>query len=136
MSNDALQSFLDSGTAFEGKVAFSGVVRIDGHFKGEALADGTLVSGETGTVEADLELATLVVHGTFRGNVNAREVVELTPTGDRGSGQDREPAGGRRGRTERPDRDEKRPSAAQHPLAFRRRVAILRPPRAGCPLRA
>ena len=81
MSNDALQSFLDSGTAFEGKVAFSGVVRIDGHFKGEALADGTLVIGETGTVEADLELATLVVHGTFRGNVNAREVVELTPTG-------------------------------------------------------
>lgn len=81
MSDDALQSFLDSGTSFEGKVAFSGVVRIDGHFKGEASADGTLVIGETGTVEADLELGTLVVHGRFRGNVSARNVVELTHTG-------------------------------------------------------
>jgi cytoskeletal protein CcmA (bactofilin family) len=76
-----LQSFLDSGTTFEGKVAFTGVVRIDGHFRGEANADGTLVVGETGTVEADLEVSSLVVHGTYRGNVHAKEVVEVGATG-------------------------------------------------------
>jgi len=76
-----LQSFLDSGTAFEGKVAFTGVVRIDGHFRGEANADGTLVVGETGTVEADLEVSSLVVQGTYRGNVHAKEVVEVAATG-------------------------------------------------------
>lgn len=79
--NEPLQSFLDSGTSFEGKVAFSGVVRIDGHFRGEASAKGTLVIGETGIVEADLELASLVVHGTYRGSVSAREVVEVSATG-------------------------------------------------------
>ncbi len=76
-----VQSFLDSGTSFEGKVAFSGTVRIDGHFRGQINATGTLVVGETGTVEADLELATLVVHGTYRGSVKAKDVVEVAPSG-------------------------------------------------------
>ena len=46
-----------------------------------ANATGTLVVGETGTVEADLELATLVVHGTYRGSVKAKDVVEVAPSG-------------------------------------------------------
>lgn len=79
--NDTLQSFLDSGTSFEGKVAFSGVVRIDGHFRGQASAEGTLVIGETGTVEADLELGCLIVHGVYRGKVRAKEIVEVAGTG-------------------------------------------------------
>ena len=76
-----IQSFLDSGTSFEGKVAFTGTVRIDGHFRGEINATGTLVVGESGTVEADLELATLVVHGTYRGKVRAKDLVEIAPSG-------------------------------------------------------
>jgi cytoskeletal protein CcmA (bactofilin family) len=76
-----LQSFLDAGSEFEGKVAFSGVVRIDGHFRGQASAEGTLVIGEGGLVEADLELSTLIVHGTYRGTVRAKEMVEVAATG-------------------------------------------------------
>ncbi len=79
--NEPLQSFLDQGTVFEGKIAFSGAVRIDGHFKGEAAAEGSLIVGETGTVEADLEIRTLVVHGHFRGSVKAKERVEVSATG-------------------------------------------------------
>jgi cytoskeletal protein CcmA (bactofilin family) len=78
---DPLQSFLDQGTVFEGKIAFSGAVRIDGHFKGEAAAEGTLIVGEAGTVEADLQLRTLIVQGTFRGSVKAKERVEVSATG-------------------------------------------------------
>ena len=76
----ALQCFLDSGSSFEGRVVFTGVVRIDGHFRGDASSDGTLVVGESGVVEADLELATLVVHGTFRGTVCAKDIVEIAAT--------------------------------------------------------
>ncbi len=75
------QCFLDSGTSFEGRVSFTGVVRIDGHFRGDASSEGTLVVGETGMVEADLNLATLVVYGTFRGTVNAKDLVEIASTG-------------------------------------------------------
>ena len=81
MSNEPLQSFLDQGTSFEGKIAFSGEVRIDGYFKGEASAEGTLVIGETGTVEADLELRRLLVHGHFKGSVTAKERVEVSASG-------------------------------------------------------
>ncbi len=79
--NEPLESFLDQGTVFEGKIAFSGVVRIDGHFKGEAAAEGSLIIGESGTVEADLEIRTLTVHGRFRGSVKAKERVEVSATG-------------------------------------------------------
>jgi cytoskeletal protein CcmA (bactofilin family) len=78
---DPLQSFLDQGTSFEGKIAFTGTVRIDGHFKGEASSDGALVVGETGSVEADLELKTLVIQGHFKGSVMAKELVEIAASG-------------------------------------------------------
>ena len=81
MSTEPLQSFLDQGTSFEGKISFSGEVRIDGYFKGEASAEGTLVVGETGVVEADIELRRLVVHGHFTGSVTAKEKVEISATG-------------------------------------------------------
>jgi len=79
--SEPLQSFLDQGTVFEGKIVFSGAVRIDGHFKGEACAEGTLVIGESGTVEADLELKRLIVHGRFKGSVTAKERVEVASGG-------------------------------------------------------
>lgn len=79
--SEPLHSFLDQGTVFEGKIAFSGAVRIDGHFKGEAAAEGSLIIGELGTVEADLEIRTLTVHGRFRGSVKAKERVEVSATG-------------------------------------------------------
>jgi len=79
---EPLQSFLDEGTSFEGKIAFSGAVRIDGYFKGEASAEGTLVVGERGTVEADLNLRCLIVHGKFRGKVTAKERVEIAASGE------------------------------------------------------
>ncbi len=78
---DGLQAFLDQGSEFEGKVAFSGEVRIDGRFRGEASAEGLLVIGESGSVEADMELGSLVVHGRFKGSVHAKDRVEVSKTG-------------------------------------------------------
>ena len=79
---DQLQAFLDSGTSFEGKIAFSGVVRIDGHFQGDISAEGLLVIGETGLVEANLQVGSLVVQGTVVGDVTAKERVEIGPSGE------------------------------------------------------
>ena len=81
MSESSLRAFLDSGTSFEGKVSFSGLVRIDGHFQGNVNADGTLVVGETGVVEAQLEVGSLVIYGAVIGDVYATERVEVGPTG-------------------------------------------------------
>ena len=75
MKEEELQAFLDVGTSFEGKVSFSGTVRMDGHFKGEGVAEGTLVVGETGTVEADLTVRSLIIRGSVIGNIIAKERV-------------------------------------------------------------
>jgi cytoskeletal protein CcmA (bactofilin family) len=78
---DGLQTFLDSGTSFEGKISFTGSVRIDGHFRGSASADGTLIVGETGTIDAKLEVRSLIVRGSVVGEVTAKERVEVGPQG-------------------------------------------------------
>jgi cytoskeletal protein CcmA (bactofilin family) len=78
---DGLQTFLDSGTSFEGKISFTGSVRIDGHFRGSASADGTLIVGETGTIDAKLEVRSLIVMGSVSGEVTAKERVEVGPHG-------------------------------------------------------
>ncbi len=78
---DGLQTFLDSGTSFEGKISFTGSVRIDGHFRGTATADGTLIVGETGTIDAKLEVRSLIVRGSVVGEVTAKESVEVGPQG-------------------------------------------------------
>ncbi|HTO55161.1 MAG TPA: polymer-forming cytoskeletal protein [Myxococcota bacterium] len=80
MKND-LQTFLDSGTSFEGKISFTGAVRIDGHFRGTANADGMLIVGETGTIDAKLEVRELLVLGSVVGEVTAKERVEVGPQG-------------------------------------------------------
>jgi cytoskeletal protein CcmA (bactofilin family) len=78
---DGVGTFLDRGSAFDGKVAFSGVVRVDGHLTGEVRADGTLVVGESGRVEARAEVRVLIVYGWVRGEITAKERVEVAPAG-------------------------------------------------------
>ena len=74
------QSFLGSGTSFEGKIALSGLVRLEGEFRGEVDADG-LVVGQSGRVEARLSVRSLIVHGTVIGDISAKERVVVGPTG-------------------------------------------------------
>jgi cytoskeletal protein CcmA (bactofilin family) len=80
MAEPTLQSFLDGGTSFDGKITFSGTIRLDGAFKGEASADGTLVIGETAEVDAHLSVRSAVIHGQVRGDVIARDLIEIGPT--------------------------------------------------------
>jgi cytoskeletal protein CcmA (bactofilin family) len=62
---------------FDGKLTFSGAVRIDGRFSGEIVTDDVLVVGEGAEVKATLEVGSLILNGTLRGNVRAKRAVEL-----------------------------------------------------------
>lgn len=72
-----LTAFLDKGSRFEGKLAFDGHVRLNGEFKGEIRAEGTLIVGEGARIEAQISVDTLIVSGTITGNVVARSRVEM-----------------------------------------------------------
>lgn len=74
-------TFLGKDTKFEGKLTFRGSIRIDGHFKGEITADGNLIVGEEGFVEANIRVSYIVIRGEIRGNIHAHQRVDIRVPG-------------------------------------------------------
>jgi cytoskeletal protein CcmA (bactofilin family) len=75
------ESLVGRGAFFEGKLAFGGAIRIDGHVRGEVRGDGTLVVGEGGLVEAAVQVGSLVVLGAVVGEIVAKDGVRVTERG-------------------------------------------------------
>ena len=72
---------IDNGASFDGIFTFRGSARIDGVLTGRVVADGCLVIGPRGRVEAEVEVDELVVGGEFQGEALARARVELLSSG-------------------------------------------------------
>jgi cytoskeletal protein CcmA (bactofilin family) len=68
---------LGRGVRLEGKLTFSGTVRIDATFQGSIITDGVLVVGEGAKVEAEISCGTVIVEGEVIGDVVASQGVEL-----------------------------------------------------------
>jgi len=78
---NAMTAFLGKGTEYVGRLTFNGTVRIDGHFKGEISAAGTLIVGEGATVEADIHVSHIIISGEIYGNIIADHRIEINPLG-------------------------------------------------------
>jgi cytoskeletal protein CcmA (bactofilin family) len=78
---DEINAFLGKNTSFEGKLEFSGVVRVDGRVKGEILGEGTLIVGESASIHADVQVTHLVISGEISGSLFARERMEIRSPG-------------------------------------------------------
>ncbi|MFO7460402.1 MAG: polymer-forming cytoskeletal protein [Desulfatiglandales bacterium] len=78
---DEINAFLGINTEFDGKLSFTGSVRVDGRFKGEISGDGTLVVGDSAKVQADVRVPHLIVSGEIRGTLIAGERIEVHPPG-------------------------------------------------------
>jgi cytoskeletal protein CcmA (bactofilin family) len=76
---DAVSGFLGSQTEFVGKLAFSGVVHLDGVFHGEIISRGTLVVGSESVVHASIHSAVLKISGEVHGDLTATERIEMFP---------------------------------------------------------
>jgi cytoskeletal protein CcmA (bactofilin family) len=72
-----INAFLGKGTDFNGKLTFDGTVRLDGKFSGEVFSQGILIIGESATIQADVNVSTLILSGELTGNVEAKTRVEL-----------------------------------------------------------
>jgi cytoskeletal protein CcmA (bactofilin family) len=72
---------LGRGVKLEGKLTFSGTVRVDAVFQGEIVTDGVLVVGEGARVDAEIACGTVVVEGDVTGNIIASQAVELRASG-------------------------------------------------------
>lgn len=76
-----LGGFLDKGCSFEGKLAFDGLLQINGDFRGEIFSDGTLIIGPDATVAARVQVDTIIIDGNVEGMVEAKSRIELHRSG-------------------------------------------------------
>jgi cytoskeletal protein CcmA (bactofilin family) len=70
-------TFIDEGSAIEGKFSFSGNVMLNGKLHGEIVSNDTLIVGEKGVVNANIRAGFVQISGEVTGNVLATERVEL-----------------------------------------------------------
>jgi cytoskeletal protein CcmA (bactofilin family) len=82
-TKSTIDSLIGMSTSIEGDVHFKGGLRIDGHVKGNVIADPSqismLVISEDATVEGEVRVAHLVVNGKIVGPVFSSELLELQP---------------------------------------------------------
>ncbi len=73
-----LSGFVGSGTELTGETTFKAMLRVDGHLSGKiSSSSGTLIVGATGKIDANVEVAVAVVHGTVNGDIIASQRLEL-----------------------------------------------------------
>jgi cytoskeletal protein CcmA (bactofilin family) len=76
-SAEDLNGFLDVGTDFNGEMRFRDVLRIDGRARGRIVSENTLIVGESGQVEAEIDCGVVSIRGRVSGRVRARQRIEL-----------------------------------------------------------
>jgi len=73
-----LSGFVGSGTVVTGEANFKAMMRVDGHLSGRInSSSGTLIVGANGKVDANVEVAVAIVHGTINGDIIATTRLEL-----------------------------------------------------------
>lgn len=73
----ATKNVLSSDVEIKGNLKFSGELTLEGKLEGEVTTDGVLHLGETGSVNGNLNVNSIVVRGKINGNVSAKDKVEI-----------------------------------------------------------
>lgn len=77
VSEVAADTIVSSGTTLEGTIRAEGTMRIDGRIEGRVVVNGLLLVGAGAEIQAEVEAVQARVAGKIRGNLKARESVEL-----------------------------------------------------------
>lgn len=81
VGQDDISGFLAEGTEIHGEVRFRDVLRVDGKITGKVISEKELVVGESGEIEADVNVGILSVSGKITGTIHVKEKLEIHPTG-------------------------------------------------------
>jgi len=74
--------WIGRGIEVKGDIVFADRLQVDGKVNGKLTSDsGTLIVGESGHVEAQIDVGVCVVHGALHGNLIARSKLEIRQTG-------------------------------------------------------
>lgn len=81
MSEEKADTIIGEDIVFKGNLRFNNSLRLKGQFKGTIESIGNLIVEDTGLVEADVVVNSLNVNGSVRGNVYAKEKIDVGKTG-------------------------------------------------------
>ena len=70
-------SIIDHDCEIAGKFAFVGTLIVNGKFSGELKSTDTLIVGESGDLDAEVEVGTAILAGQIKGRISARNRIEL-----------------------------------------------------------
>ena len=74
--------WIGRGIEVKGDITFADRLQVDGKTIGKLTSDsGTLIIGESGQIEAQIDVGVCVVHGSVQGNLIARSKLEIRRTG-------------------------------------------------------
>ena len=76
-----IDCLIGAGTSIEGNVNFTGGLRVDGHVRGNVLANSdtpsTLVLSEQARIEGEIRVSHVVINSSVIGPVHASDYIEL-----------------------------------------------------------
>jgi cytoskeletal protein CcmA (bactofilin family) len=76
-ASEEINGFMDQGSEFLGELRFRDTFRVDGHVKGRVISENTLIVGESGTVDAEIDCGVVSIRGSVKGHVRGRQRIEL-----------------------------------------------------------
>ena len=76
-----ISGFIDRDSEIIGDIKFKENFRIDGVFKGKILSGNGLIIGETGEVEAEIDVVKISINGRVKGSIKAKERIEIFSKG-------------------------------------------------------
>ncbi len=78
---DDISGFLAEGTVINGEIRFPDILRVDGKVTGKLISDKELVVGESGDVEAEIDVGVLSVSGKVAGTLRIKERITIHSQG-------------------------------------------------------
>jgi len=76
-----VNSYIGEGTTFQGDLALSGILRIDGDFIGSIQSEGKVILGATGRAKCSIHARQITIGGVFKGDIYCSEKVTLLSSG-------------------------------------------------------
>ncbi len=76
-----INSIVGEGTSFSGDIFLTGLLRIDGDFKGSITTTGKVLIGKNGRAECTIKADTIVIGGVVKGDIISTDKVVILSSG-------------------------------------------------------
>lgn len=76
-----LSGYLGPGTEVNGEIRFTDVLRVDGKITGKVVSENELIVGESGEVDAEIEVGSVKITGKVSGTATVKNRVEIHKNG-------------------------------------------------------